>query len=176
MPIPSDLIKTARIIVIDDEPMNVELFETILRDVGYSNVSMVTDSRRAVATISSEDADLVLLDLHMPHQDGYEVLESIRYLGPAEAFMPILVLTADVTVEARRRALAAGASDFLSKPFDTVEMLLRIEIMLKLRLLYRELRKEKAVLEQRVKDRTRSLQKVIAELKCTAMPLFSLNF
>jgi putative two-component system response regulator len=100
----------------------------------------------------------------------------MRYLVPAEAFLPILVLTADVTIEARRRALAAGASDFLSKPFDTVEMVLRIEIMLKLRFLYRELRKEKTILEQRVKDRTRSLQRVIAELRCTSMPLFSLNF
>jgi len=172
----SDLVKTAKIIVVDDEPMNVELFETILRDAGYSNLRMVTDSRRALATFGNEDPDLVMLDLHMPHQDGYEVLESMRYLVAAEAFMPILVLTADVTVEARRRALAAGATDFLSKPFDTVEMVLRIEIMLKLRFLYRELRKEKAVLEQRVKDRTRSLQRVIAELRCTSMPLFSLNF
>jgi putative two-component system response regulator len=152
------------------------LFETILRDAGYSNIVMVTDSRRAVGTFGNEDPDLVMLDLHMPHQDGYEVLQSMRYLVPAEAFLPILVLTADVTIEARRRALAAGASDFLSKPFDTVEMVLRIEIMLKLRFLYRELRKEKTILEQRVKDRTRSLQRVIAELRCTSMPLFSLNF
>ena len=108
---------------------------------------MITDSRQAVSMFSNDDPDLVLLDLHMPFQDGYEVLKSLRYLVPAEAFLPILVLTADVTVEARRRALSAGATDFLSKPFDVVEMRLRIDTMLRLRFLYRELRKEKAVLE-----------------------------
>jgi DNA-binding response OmpR family regulator len=168
--------KAARIFVVDDEPMNVDLFETILRDAGYTNLSMITDSRRAVSMFSNDDPDLVLLDLHMPHQDGYEVLEAMRYLVPAEAFMPILVLTADTSIEARRRALSAGATDFLSKPFDLVEMGLRIETMLRLRFLYRELRKEKALLEQRVRDRTRSLQRVIAELRCTSLPLFSVNF
>ena len=172
----SDLIKTARIFVVDDEPMNVDLFDHILRDAGYTNLSMITDSRQAVSMFSNDDPDLVLLDLHMPHQDGYEVLTALRYLVPAEAFMPIIVLTADATMESRRRALAAGATDFLSKPFDTVEMGLRIETMLRLRFLYRELRKEKALLEQRVRDRTRSLQRVIAELRCTSMPLFSVNF
>ena len=172
----NDAIKAARIFVVDDEPMNVELFDNILRDAGYTNISMITDSRRAVSMFSNDDPDLVLLDLHMPHQDGYEVLEAMRYLVPAEAFMPILVLTADVTMDSRRRALAAGATDFLSKPFDIVEMGLRIETMLRLRYLYRDLRKEKALLEQRVKDRTRSLQRVIAELRCTSMPLFSVNF
>lgn len=172
----SDAMKAARIFVIDDEPMNIDLFENILKDAGYTNTSMITDSRRAVSMFSNDDPDLVLLDLHMPHQDGYEVLEAIRYLVPAEAFLPILVLTADTAMESRRRALSCGATDFLCKPFDVVEMGLRIETMLRLRLLYRDLRKEKALLEQRVKDRTRSLQRVIAELRCTAMPLFSLNF
>jgi putative two-component system response regulator len=170
-----DYLKSARIFVIDDEPMNVDLFQTILQEAGYNNLSMITDSRHAVSMVSNDDPDLVMLDLHMPHQDGYEVLKSLRYLIPGEAFMPILVLTADVTMETRRRALAAGATDFLSKPFDTVEMVLRIETMLRLRFLYRELRKEKALLEQRVRDRTRSLQRVIAELRCTSLPLFSLN-
>jgi CheY-like chemotaxis protein len=171
-----DSMKAARIFVVDDEPMNVDLFDTILREAGYTNIFMITDSRQAVSMFSSDDPDLVLLDLHMPHQDGYEVLQAMRYLVPAEAFLPILVLTADVTMESRRRALSAGATDFLSKPFDVVEMGLRIETMLRLRLLYRELRKEKSLLEQRVKDRTRSLQRVIAELRCTSLPLFSLNF
>ena len=172
----SDLIKTARIIVVDDEPMNVDLFDHILRNASYTNLLMITDSRQAVSMFSNEDPDLVLLDLHMPHQDGYEVLKAVRYLVPAEAFLPIVVLTADVTMESRRRALAAGATDFLSKPFDVIEMGLRIETMLRLRFLYRELRKEKALLEQRVRDRTKSLQRVIAELRCTSMPLFSVNF
>jgi CheY-like chemotaxis protein len=172
----SDAIKAARIFVVDDEPMNIDLFDHILTDAGYTNTTMITDSRQAVAMFSSDDPDLVLLDLHMPHQDGYEVLQALRYLVPAEAFLPIIVLTADVTVASRRRALTSGATDFLSKPFDVIEMGLRIETMLRLRMLYREMRKEKTLLEQRVKDRTRSLQRVIAELRCTSLPLFSLNF
>lgn len=172
----SDLTKTARILVVDDEPMNVDLFESILRDAGYTNLSLITDSRQTVSMFSNDDPDLVLLDLHMPHLDGYEVLKNLRYLVPPEAFLPILVLTADGTMETRRRALAAGATDFLSKPFDTVEMNLRIETMLRLRFIYRDLRKEKTLLEQRVRDRTRSLQRVIAELRCTSLPLFSVNF
>lgn len=172
----SDATKAARIFVVDDEQVNVDLFDKILSAAGYTNTSMITDSRRAVSMFSNDDPDLVLLDLHMPHQDGYEVLQAIRYLVPAEAFLPILVLTADVTIESRRRALASGATDFLSKPFDIIELKLRIETLLRLRLLYRELRKEKASLEQRVKDRTRSLQRLIAELRCTSLPLFSLNF
>ena len=173
---PTELTKNARIIVIDDEPMNVDLFGAILRDAGYANLVMITDSRQAIPMFANEDPDLVLLDLHMPHQDGYEVLQSLRYLVPAEAFMPILVLTADVSVETRRRALTAGATDFLSKPFDVVEMTLRIETMIRLRFLYREMLKEKTMLEQRVRERTRSLQRVIAELRCTSLPLFTSHF
>ena len=173
---PTELTKNARIIVVDDEPMNVDLFGAILRDAGYANLVMITDSRQAAPMCANDDPDLVLLDLHMPHQDGYEVLQSLRYLVPAEAFMPILVLTADVSVETRRRALAAGATDFLSKPFDVVEMTLRIETMIRLRFLYREMLKEKTMLEQRVRERTRSLQRVIAELRCTSLPLFTSHF
>jgi putative two-component system response regulator len=111
----------------------------------------------------------------MPHQDGYEILQSLRYLIPSDAFLPIIVLTADVTLEARRRALSAGATDFLCKPFDTVEMTLRIDNMLRMRFLHRELQNEKMVLEQRVRERTRSLERLIAELRCASLPLFNVN-
>lgn len=173
IPMTSDVLKTAKILVVDDEPMNVDLLQLMLRDAGYANLTMVTDSRRAVSVFADADPDLVLLDLHMPHQDGYEVLQMLHYLVPADAFVPIIVITADVTLEARRRALTAGASDFLSKPYDTIEMMLRVENMLRMRFLHRELQKEKASLEQRVKERTRSLKRVIAELRCTSMPLFN---
>ena len=168
----SDVLKTAKILLVDDEPMNVDLLQLILRDAGYPDLTSVTDSRRAVAIFADADPDLVLLDLHMPHQDGYEVLQMLRYLVPADAFVPIVVITADVTVDARRRALTAGATDFISKPYDTIEMMLRVENMLRMRFLHRELQSEKASLEQRVRERTRSLKRVIAELRCTAMPLF----
>jgi PleD family two-component response regulator len=168
-----DVLKNGKILVVDDEPMNIDLLKLILNDAGFANLSMLTDSRRAVSMFSNVDPDLVLLDLHMPHQDGYEVLQALHYLVPSDSFVPIIVLTADVTVNARRRALAAGATDFLSKPYDTVEMVLRVENALRLRFLHRDLQNEKATLERRVRDRTRSLERLVAELRCASMPLFS---
>jgi DNA-binding response OmpR family regulator len=168
-----DVLKTAKILIVDDEPTNIDLLQTILHDAGYGFLTVVTDSRRAVSTFADAYPDLVLLDLHMPHHDGYEVLASLRYVVPLEDFIPIIVLTADSTVEARRRALSAGASDFLSKPYDIVEMMLRIENMLRMRFLHRDLQTEKASLEQKVKERTRSLKRAIAELRCANMPLFA---
>jgi DNA-binding response OmpR family regulator len=172
----SEAIKKGKILVIDDDPANLNLFETILRDDGYSNVLQISDSREAVSQFSYHEPDLVMLDWRMPHDGGYEVLQSLRYLIPAEAFTPIMVLTADTSPETRRQALTAGATDFLCKPFDVVELTLRLETLLGLRFMYRALRDEKALLEQRVKDRTRSLQRVIAELRCSNLPLFSVNF
>jgi PleD family two-component response regulator len=170
-----DVLKSGKILVVDDEPMNIDLLKLILNDAGFANLSMLTDSRRAVSMFSNVDPDLVLLDLHMPHQDGYEVLQALHYLVPSDSFVPIIVLTADVTVNARRRALAAGATDFLSKPYDTVEMVLRVENALRLRFLHRDLQNEKATLERRVRDRTRSLERLVAELRCASMPLFNTN-
>jgi PleD family two-component response regulator len=168
-----DVLKNGKILVVDDDPMNIDLLRVILNDAGFANLSMLTDSRRAVSMFSNVDPDLVLLDLHMPHQDGYEVLQALHYLVPSDSFVPIIVLTADVTVNARRRALAAGATDFLSKPYDTIEMVLRVENALRLRFLHRDLQNEKATLERRVRDRTRSLERLVAELRCASMPLFS---
>ncbi len=168
-------IKSARILVIDDEAANLQLFDGIFREEGYQNLLLVEDSRAALAKFSYYDPDFVLLDWRMPHEDGCEVLKSLRYLIPAEAFTPMVVLTADTSPETRKQALSAGANDFLCKPFDVVELTLRVESLLRLRFLYRSLREEKALLEQRVRDRTRSLQQVIAELRCSSLPLFNVH-
>lgn len=169
----NDLIKSARILLVDDEPMLLSLMETILQDAGYTNISLTTDSPTAMSMFRNQSPDLVLLDLHMPQQDGYEILQTVRSLVPVNAFLPIIVLTGDVTPEARRRALALGATDFLIKPFDNVEVTLRIENILRILFLHRQLQNEKAVLEQRVRERTRSLERIIAELRCAALPLFT---
>jgi DNA-binding response OmpR family regulator len=168
--------KNAKILLIDDEAANLSLFESILREDGYTNVLQISDSREAVSQFSYHDPDMVLLDWRMPHDNGYEVLKSLRYLIPAQTFTPLMVITGDTKPETRRQALTTGATDFLCKPFDIVELTLRVETLLGLRFLYRSLREEKSLLEQRVKDRTRSLQRVIAELRCSNLPLFSVNF
>jgi putative two-component system response regulator len=170
-----ELLHQAKIFIIDDEVMNVRVLGQILQRAGYVNLSMTNDARRALAMFTDDDPDLVLLDLHMPHQDGYEILSLVRQRVPPEAFLPIVVLTADITPDAKHRAFELGATDFLSKPLDHVEVLLRIENVLRTRFLHRQLQNEKALLEERVRERTRVLERTIAELKCANWPLFSGN-
>jgi putative two-component system response regulator len=168
-----ELIKQARILIIDDETASVQMLERILNLAGYPNVAGTTDPTRAIAMFADDDPDLVLLDLHMPKPDGYEILKKLRLLQPANAFLPIIVLTADVTPDAKRHALALGATDFLSKPLDPIEVGMRIKNVLQTRFIYRQLENEKAQLEERVKERTRVLERTIAELKCSNWPLFA---
>ena len=97
----------------------------------------------------------------------------LRRIVPANAFLPIIVITGDVAPESRRRARALGATDFIFKPFDIVEVALRTENVLQLRFLHGQLQNEKAFLEKRVRERTRSLERMIAELRCAALPLFN---
>src|SRR5215207_6712414 len=112
------VLPAARIIVVDDEEANVDLVEQMLARAGYGHATGVTDPRRVLPLVRAEQPDLLLLDLLMPHLDGFAVLEQLRPEIPADTFLPILILTADISVEPKRRALAAGATDFLTKPFD----------------------------------------------------------
>ena len=123
----------SKILVIDDEPANVELLQAILEDSGYQNVKTITDSRVALEACQTFGPDLVLLDLMMPHVDGFAILAGLRS-EPHRVCTPVIVLTADETKETRVRALNAGATDFILKPFDLTETLLRIERVLAMRL------------------------------------------
>ena len=127
---------TMKILVIDDEPANVALLEELLAEAGYTRVEGITDSRIALENCRSFEPDLVLLDLMMPHVDGFAILEALRST-PAGLFLPVVVLTADVNEETKRRVLDAGASDFLLKPIDHHEVLLRIADQLETRRLHR---------------------------------------
>jgi putative two-component system response regulator len=173
LPIPDDPIKNARILIIDDELAIVGLLEGTLKDAGFKNLSETNDSRMAMAMFTDYRPDLILLDLHMPHQEGYGILRMLRKLVPANGFLPIIVITGDVAPESRRRALALGATDFILKPFDIVEVALRTRNLLQIRFLHGQLQNEKALLEKRVRERTRSLERMIAELRCAALPLFN---
>ena len=146
----------ARILIVDDEPANVRLLEQLLEDAGYTDVRGVTDARQVAAAYAEFGPDLILLDLRMPHLDGVQVVERLR---PAlkDAYVPVLMLTADVTPEAKTRALDAGTSDFLTKPFDRVEVTLRIRNLLETRRLYLALERQNRSLEQTVRERTAQL-------------------
>jgi signal transduction histidine kinase/DNA-binding NarL/FixJ family response regulator len=133
--LPADLAR-ASILVVDDEQSNVDLLEMILADEGYLRVASTRDPRLVLEIFDAVRPDLVLLDLHMPHEDGFAVMRRLREHVAADDFVPVLVLTADATPEAKLRALSEGAKDFLTKPLDTVEAGLRIRNLLETRLLY----------------------------------------
>ncbi len=153
----ASILKTARVLILDDEPANVRLLERLLLQEGYSNFRSTTNAREALALVTEFRPDLLLLDLHMPHLDGFGVMEALRPMVQAGRYFPILVLTADIAPEAKRRALASGAKDFLIKPFDTTEALLRIRNLLETRLLHERLRSHPERLEEEVRERTRQL-------------------
>jgi len=149
--------RASRILVVDDEPANVLLLQRMLEDDGYQAITTTTDSRRVLDLYRSLRPDLIVLDLMMPHLDGIAVLEQLGGEIPADTYVPVLVLTADATLEARRRALAAGAHDFLTKPFERFEALLRIKNLLHTRRLYVALEEHNRALEDTVRQRTERL-------------------
>lgn len=126
----------ASILIVDDEVSNVRLLERMLRQAGYANVVATTDARDVPMLFLEQRPDLILLDLHMPHVDGFETLERLSTMIADGAYLPILVLTADITTTARVRALTNGARDFVTKPFDVTEVLLRIRNLLQTRSLH----------------------------------------
>lgn len=129
-----------RILVIDDEEANVLLLSNLLERVGYTDVHCLTQSSEALQSYIDLEPDLVLLDLMMPEIDGFQLLEAFSRHDAADEFRPVLVLTADTTIQARRKALSLGAKDFVAKPFDVIEVGLRISNLLETRLLYERLR------------------------------------
>jgi putative two-component system response regulator len=140
-------LKRAKILVVDDEEPNVRVLERMLKQADYTNVTSTTDSSEVVGLCANGQPDLILLDLHMPDPDGFEVLSLLRPWLEGRWF-PVLVLTADVTSQAKQQALASGARDFVSKPFDKAEVLLRVRNLLEARFFQLELRKEALTLEQ----------------------------
>lgn len=154
----------SRILIVDDEPANGHLLGRILTRAGLPNVCCLTDPRQ-LASLGPEDAsDLLLLDLHLPYLDGFNLLQQLRAGTLLTPDLPVIVLTADSTREARHRALAEGANDFLTKPFDADEVILRVRNLLELRRLQQQLKEENCRLEARVAARTRALLAAQTEL------------
>jgi putative two-component system response regulator len=157
-------VESARILVVDDQAPNVTLLERLLDVSGFGNVVSTTDSSRVLGLCAEAEPDLILLDLQMPAPDGFEVMTQLAPWIHGPTRLPILVLTADTTREAKQRALSLGATDFLSKPFDTTEVVLRIRNLLTTRLLQLELRGQNRLLDRRVRARTRDLEEARFEI------------
>ncbi len=155
----------ANILIVDDKETNIDVLAGLLEFQGYKNIQSTTDPRLVVDLFNTFHPDLILLDLMMPYLTGFEVLDQLKELISPQAYLPVLVLTADISVETKQRALSAGAKDFLAKPFDLIEVGLRIENLLFARHLYQTLQNQNQVLEEKVRERTISLEKLNEELE-----------
>src|SRR5438094_2280576 len=132
----------ARILIVDDLDANTHLLERILRRGGYSNISSLNDPREFLATFLALEPDLILLDLSMPHLDGIAVLDLLRSQLPETTYLPVLVITADDTTEAMWQSFVHGARDYVTKPFNSTEVLLRVKNLLETRHFYLQLQKQ----------------------------------
>ena len=145
----------ARVLIVDDQESNVVLLEQVLHEAGYTGVSSTMNPQEVCALHRKNQYDLILLDLQMPVMDGFQVMEGLK-TSDADAYLPVVVITAQPGH--KLRALQAGAKDFVSKPFDVVELRTRVHNMLEVRLLYKKLENYNKVLEAAVAERTAELR------------------
>lgn len=149
-------IKESKILVVDDQQANIEMLESFLGIKGYKHVKSTTDSRLVISLVNQFKPDLLLLDMMIPHFSGIEILNQLKnkdLLGE----VAVLVLTADVSREMKQVALSSGANDFLTKPFDLIEVDLRIKNLLLTITLLKELKNQNFILDEKVKERTSEL-------------------
>lgn len=156
------MLPTDRILVVDDEPANTVLLEALLHRWGYEDVLVTNDSRKALPLCESFRPDIVLLDLHMPDPDGFEIMRQLPD-GADEVRVPVLVLTADASRHTKRDALASGAHDYVTKPFDADEVKLRVSNLLRTRHLEIEAHEHHRYLKARVAERTKEVEEARRE-------------
>jgi diguanylate cyclase (GGDEF)-like protein/PAS domain S-box-containing protein len=165
-------VRRARVLVVDDQPVNVQLLEYLLKTTGYENVHSTTDPRQVVSLHLKFRFDLIILDLHMPHMDGFQVMEALKPLE-SESWLPVLVVTAEP--DKKLAALEAGARDFIGKPLDTVEVMTRIRNLLEVRLMHRESREYGTRLERTVRERTAALGRFRSAMDATTDGIFLID-
>jgi signal transduction histidine kinase len=158
-------LKKAHILMVDDEVASTCLMTNFLNRIGYSRLESLNDSTRTFETIGTFKPDLILLDLAMPNISGFQVLEGLRAHRLSENQIPVLVLTGDSSAENKRRALVAGATELLVKPFDPSEVSMRIRSLLQARFLQQEIQEQNHFLEERVRERTSQLEDAVESLQ-----------
>lgn len=154
----------AHILIVDDEESSIRALKAMLEWAGFTNIRCTTDPREVVQLCLWQAPDLILLDLHMPHASGEDVLRRLGQELPAEGYLPVIVLTGDSTGEARNRVFRAGARDFIPKPYDLHEVVLRIQNQLEIRRLHRIMQASNQELEMAVRERTAELHQSQIEL------------
>jgi two-component system sensor histidine kinase/response regulator len=150
--------KKANILIVDDQDANIDILLDLLEIQGYLNTKTTTDPREVIGLFSSFKPDLILLDLSMPYLSGFEVMDQLKKFIPTDTYIAILVLTADGTMETKQRALSSGASDFVAKPFDLIEVGLRVKNLLYSSYLKQQLQNQNQILEEKVRERTKELE------------------
>jgi putative two-component system response regulator len=160
---PPRMFKHARILIVDDEPTNIQVLRRLLLRADFTRIESTTDPRKAAELYVTHRPDLILLDLHMPAMSGLEVIDQLNAISEA-TYLPILMMTGDLTPEARQEALAHGAKDFITKPFHAEEVVLRIRTLLETRFLYFQVQNHNMLLEVKVRDRVRQLEEAQQEI------------
>ncbi len=145
----------ARVLIVDDQAQNVSLLDQTLREAGYTNVSSTMDPKEVFGLHRRNQYDLILLDLQMPGMDGFQVIEGLK-TNDRDGWLPVLVITAQPGH--KLRALQAGAKDFISKPFELIEVKTRVHNLLEMRLLYKQMENHARQLEEAVAERTAELR------------------
>jgi putative two-component system response regulator len=162
MPTEQDIL-SANILLVDDQIINIKLLEKILRLAGFTSIFSTTNAREVKKLYFDNEIDLVLLDIRMPDMDGFEVMAQLQAENEND-YLPILVVTAELTSQTRERSLSSGAKDFITKPFDQSEVIQRIRNMLEVRLLHKTIRMQNETLEQQVRQRTEQLEQSQLEI------------
>ncbi|MBE9516823.1 MAG: response regulator [Proteobacteria bacterium] len=157
------ILKKSKILIVDDEPVNVKLLDKMLANAGYTNVSSTNSSVESLKMYAELQPDILLLDINMPELDGFGVLQKLHTIETGE-YLPVLVLTAQIDRDTKLRALELGAIDFVTKPFDHIEVLNRIRNILQVRLLNQQISNQNQLLEKKVKQRTHELEATQLEI------------
>jgi putative two-component system response regulator len=160
----TDSVRSARILMVDDEEANLQLLRRILEPVGYDDLRSTTEPGEVASLFAEYRPDLMLLDILMPGKDGLEVLSELRETLDEDDYLPVLIVTSDHSAEAMRRGLSAGAQDFLTKPLSPAEVRLRVKNLLKTRFLHLALQDHNRHLEERVSERTAELERARLEI------------
>jgi putative two-component system response regulator len=157
--------KNANILLVDDEESNLKLLTRILQSAGYQNIVATRDPRQTLPLLQEHRSDLLLLDLNMPHMNGYEVMDLLKSQITSDEQPPILILTAQSMQDYRQRALDSGARDYVTKPFDIEELLSRVRNLLEVHCAQKFMRNQNHILEDMVEARTRALQDADQKLR-----------
>ena len=153
----AQVILDAKILIVDDQKLHIGLLEDILRKAGYKNIESTTDPQEAIELYKDFMPDLILLDLVMPKIDGFVVMQQLKEIVKDEQ-LPLLALSPEKRQDIRIKALEAGARDFISKPYEGIEVLARIHNIVAAQLLHTQVRNQNKILEEKVQERTKELR------------------